>query len=285
MSDWLLLALGFVLGLVAAAVVWTRARPVFAEEIFARENYRGRIVPVGAGIVLAVAAVAAEAVFAVLGALDVDAVRATRGPRLLVVLAAVGYGLLGLVDDLAAGAGAERGFAGHLRALTEGRLTTGAVKLLGGGALAVALTGAAHPDGGVGWLIVDALVIALAANLGNLFDRAPGRAAKVALLAFAVLLVATGFDERLVGVAVIAGAALALFVPDLRERLMLGDAGSNVLGATAGLGVVLATGTTTRIVVLVVVAVLNVASEMVSFSRVIDRVPPLRYADRLGRRP
>jgi hypothetical protein len=87
------------------------------------------------------------------------------------------------------------------------------------------------------------------------------------------------------GVVVIAGAAVALFVPDLRERLMLGDAGSNVLGAAAGLGVVMTTGTVTRIIVLAVVAGLNVASEMVSFSRVIDRVPPLRYADRLGRLP
>jgi hypothetical protein len=284
MDDRLLLAVGFGLGLAAAAAVWRLARPVFAADLFGRENYRGRIVPVGAGIVLAVAAVTAEAVFSVLGGLEVDSVVETAGPRLVVLLAAVGYGLLGLLDDLA-GAGEERGFGGHLRALAEGRLTTGGVKLLGGGALALGLAGAAHPSAGVGWLIVDGLLIGLAANLGNLFDRAPGRVAKVALVAFAVLVVASGFDERLLGVVVIAGAAVALFVPDLRERLMLGDAGSNVLGAAAGLGVVMTTGTVTRIIVLAVVAGLNVASEMVSFSRVIDRVPPLRYADRLGRLP
>jgi hypothetical protein len=34
-----------------------------------------------------------------------------------------------------------------------------------------------------------------------------------------------------------------------------------------------------------VVLVLNLLSEAVSYSRVIDRVPPLRVADRLGRRP
>jgi hypothetical protein len=35
----------------------------------------------------------------------------------------------------------------------------------------------------------------------------------------------------------------------------------------------------------VVVAVLNLASEWVSFSRVIDAAPPLRAADRWGRQP
>ena len=40
-----------------------------------------------------------------------------------------------------------------------------------------------------------------------------------------------------------------------------------------------------RTAVLVVVAVLNLASERVSFSRVIGAVPPLRAADRWGRLP
>jgi UDP-GlcNAc:undecaprenyl-phosphate/decaprenyl-phosphate GlcNAc-1-phosphate transferase len=107
--------------------------------------------------------------------------------------------------------------------------------------------------------------------------------AKVALVAYFAVLLGAGFDGELTGVAVIAGAAAALLWPDLRERLMLGDAGSNVLGAVAGLGVVLSTALWVRVVVLVVVLALNLASEAVSFSKVIERVPPLRYADRLGR--
>ena len=83
----------------------------------------------------------------------------------------------------------------------------------------------------------------------------------------------------------IAGATLALLWPDLRERLMLGDTGANVLGATLGLSLVLTTAASTRTVVLVVVLALNLLSERVSFSRVIDRTPPLRALDRLGRLP
>ena len=66
---------------------------------------------------------------------------------------------------------------------------------------------------------------------------------------------------------------------------MLGDTGANVLGGTLGLAVVLTTSPATRTVTLVVVAALNLLSERVSFSRVIDRTPPLRWLDDLGRRP
>jgi hypothetical protein len=58
-----------------------------------------------------------------------------------------------------------------------------------------------------------------------------------------------------------------------------------VLGAALGLGVVLACAPGTRTVVLVAVALLNLVSERVSFSRVIAAVPPLRAADRFGRQP
>ena len=66
---------------------------------------------------------------------------------------------------------------------------------------------------------------------------------------------------------------------------MLGDAGANVLGAVLGLGVVITCSPGVRTVVLVLVAALNLASEWVSFSRVIAAVPPLRAADRWGRLP
>ena len=56
---------------------------------------------------------------------------------------------------------------------------------------------------------------------------------------------------------------------------MLGDVGANVLGAVVGLAVVLETSPTTRHVIVVVLLALNVISERVSFSRVIDRVPLL----------
>ena len=49
--------------------------------------------------------------------------------------------------------------------------------------------------------------------------------------------------------------------------------------------ILLATAPEVRTGALVVVAGLNLASEAVSFSKVIDATPPLRAIDRVGRRP
>lgn len=267
------------LGVVGGALAWSMLRATFAAPIFGRTNVRGVDVPVAVGVILPVVLVAAAALL-VLGD-RLDWVDLHDGALRTAVAAATGFGLLGLLDDLA-GDASSKGFAGHLRALGQRRLTTGAVKLFGGGAVAV-LVASAGSDERPGRLLADAALIALAANLANLLDRAPGRVAKAALLAAVPVALAAGVDDRLVGPAVIVGATAALLWPDLREQLMLGDTGANVLGATLGLSVVLTTAASTRTLVLVVVLALNLASERVSFSRVIDRTPPLRALDRLGR--
>jgi hypothetical protein len=50
-------------------------------------------------------------------------------------------------------------------------------------------------------------------------------------------------------------------------------------------GVVLSCSPATRVGVLIVVAALNLASEFVSFTSVIDAIAPLRWLDNLGRTP
>ena len=134
-------------------------------------------------------------------------------------------------------------------------------------------------------LLVDAVLIALAANLGNLLDRAPGRTIKAAGVAYVPLALVLGTGTVGVAIAPAMGAAFGLLGSDLRERLMLGDTGANVIGAVLGLGVVLGRGEATRITALVALIVLNVAAEIVSFSRIIDRVGWLRAIDRFGQRP
>jgi hypothetical protein len=201
--------------------------------------------------------------------------------RLAVVVTVLGLGLLGTVDDLL-GDATSRGFRGHLAALRERRLTTGLVKL--GGGAAVAVIACALLSRGRGQLLADGALVALAANLGNLLDRAPGRTIKVSLIAFLLLATAASAAE-LAAVAVVVGAGAGLLVPDVREQLMLGDAGANPLGGALGVGVVAACAPSTRVVVLVVLVALNLAAELVSFSRVIEAVPPLRAVDRWGRPP
>ena len=273
-----------VVGYLAARLTWLATRPVFALPALARRNYRGRVLPTATGVVLPLAAVLVEGGRAVTGSFGVGDGPATSFVRALVLLAALGFGVLGLIDDLAGDVGGDRGFRGHLRALAEGRVTTGALKLLGGGLVAL-LVVAPIVGESPGRLLADAALVALCANLGNLLDRAPGRTVKVGVGAFLLLALAAERTSALSGTAVVVGAALGLLLDDLHERLMLGDAGSNVLGAVLGLGVVAACGPAGRDIALVAVGALNVAGELVSFSRVIDAVPPLRAVDRAGRRP
>jgi hypothetical protein len=66
---------------------------------------------------------------------------------------------------------------------------------------------------------------------------------------------------------------------------MLGDAGANLLGFTVGVALYGAL-TDAQVVAAAAVAVaLNVVADTVTLSRVIDAMPPLRWFDRIGRRP
>lgn len=279
----MIVVVAFAAGTVAALLSWRLTAPAFAADVFTRQNYRDRLLPTAVGVLVALVALAVDAAVAVAIAAGAEPDTAAVGGLRLVSLTALAFALLGLLDDLGGG-GESGGFRGHLRSLAAGRLTTGAIKLFGGAAVGVVVVATIEPDS-LGRVLADGALVALAANLGNLFDRAPGRTTKVSLLALVALVLAVGAVPELAGVALVVGAGAGLLPADLAERLMLGDAGANVLGAVLGLGVVMCCAPATRTAVLVVVALLNLASERVSFSRVIDAVAPLRFADRWGRLP
>jgi UDP-GlcNAc:undecaprenyl-phosphate/decaprenyl-phosphate GlcNAc-1-phosphate transferase len=81
------------------------------------------------------------------------------------------------------------------------------------------------------------------------------------------------------------GAAIALLPEDLGERAMLGDAGANAIGALLGVAAAASLSRPARLVLLAAITGLTVASEVVSFTAVIERTPALRWLDMLGRRP
>jgi UDP-N-acetylmuramyl pentapeptide phosphotransferase/UDP-N-acetylglucosamine-1-phosphate transferase len=217
-----------------------------------------------------------------------------RAPRFLdtaplFLLVSVGFGLLGLLDDLW-GSREVGGFRGHLGSLARGRPTTGVVKLFGGIVLALFAAWRLHgplPFEAVAedWLprLLDAALIALAANTLNLLDVRPGRALfGFVLLALPtiVVLARDGSDRGgvLLGAAA-AGAALE-WLPDTRARAMMGDAGSNLLGAAAGLAAAIELSVGGRVALVAVLLGLNLLAERVSLSAIIERVPWLRAVDR-----
>ena len=244
-----------------------------------RTNYRGRTVSLSGGLA---AATGATVVAAVAGGTG----RASAAGA----LATAGAGLLGLVDDLTPDPGAARGLRGHLRALSRGEVTTGALKLLGIPALSVAaaalLDRQTSRPGAPARRSLDVLcsgaLIAGTANLVNLFDLRPGRALKVTGALTAPVLLSAGPAGRTA--AGTCGVLAAAWTDDLGERTMLGDPGANALGALAGTALALLPSARVRTGALAGVVALIMASEKVSFSAVIERVPVLRAVDTWGRR-
>jgi Glycosyl transferase family 2 len=163
---------------------------------------------------------------------------------------------LGLADDL--WAGPERGFRAHFRA---GR-TTGVLKLVG-----IPLVGLLATR-----KLSGALLVGLAANFLNQLDTRPGRALKAYLIAAA-------------GVKAPLGTAVLLLPYDLRERTMLGDAGSNALGAMLGLSSVSRLTGRSRWLAIGALAGLTALGERRSLGSLIERTPFVSWLDRLGREP
>jgi UDP-GlcNAc:undecaprenyl-phosphate/decaprenyl-phosphate GlcNAc-1-phosphate transferase len=256
-----------------AAYALLRARPPAGAAAWTRTNHRGESVTLLAGPAVTIGCIA--------GALAADA---SPRDRLAAVLAAGGAAAFGGYDDLA-GDRRSSGFRGHLGALRHGELTTGAVKLAGIGASALAA--ALVADGGsrnVGAAdrVINAALVAGSANLVNLFDLRPGRAIKVTALGGGLLAAGPG-GAAAIGAPV--AAAAALLPEDLGERAMLGDAGANALGAMLGVAAATTLRRRDRLAMLSVIVGLTAASEFVSFTRVIERTGPLRWLDMLGRRP
>ena len=260
-----------------------------------RVNFRGRTVSLRGGVGVAAGAVAASVQLGrALGA------GAGMRPAAAAVAATGAAGAAGLIDDLDAGAHdgdtPAKGLKGHLSALARGRVTTGAVKIavIGSGALVAGVLLARHraaaaplrrPAATALDAVVSAVTIASWADVHNLLDLRPGRALKAAALLTAPLLA----DRRRAAAASRAlaagclGAAAAALPGDLMEETMLGDTGANALGALAGTALAAHPARPVRVAAAAAGTGLVLASERVSFTRVIARTPALAALDAVGR--
>lgn len=277
-----------------------------------RTNFHGATVSLRGGVAMAGASVASAAVASALS----DQPRAALGGA----VAALGGGVAGYIDDVDQGAHdggkVAKGLKGHLGALAHGQVTTGVIKIAGIGASALAASAlvgskATSVSGKAADLALNTVLIAGTANLANLLDLRPGRALKATVLvatplsyfsAAAAKTPASGASgaasatpaapasasgasaQRLLASGLNAAAITAL-VEDLQETTMLGDTGANAAGALLGTSLAandswkLRLGTTLGVVGLIL------ASEKVSFSKVIAANPALNWLDQLWRRP
>ena len=210
-------------------------------------------------------------------------------PRAAAAVVGAVSGLVGGYDDLA-GARPEqardKGLAGHLAALRAGRVSAGAVKVAGIGAAAAVAALLTRRGRGAGALVDGVLttgLVAGTANLVNLLDLrpGPGRRRPVPWPPRPTLGGPAGRTGRRAARRHPRGAARgpgrAGHARRLRrQRRSARCSASGWPPSPAG---------RRRAGLLAGVVALTLASEKVSFTKVIEATPGLRELDRLGRRP
>jgi UDP-GlcNAc:undecaprenyl-phosphate GlcNAc-1-phosphate transferase len=287
-------SLPLVVSLVVAALVGGPLVRALRDHGLVRENFRGTPLPFPIGAAIPVAALVALIPLALLQELgDTEVFEAGAYPAVTYV---VGVALLGLLDDLvgsgvfgqgprAAGRAHDeappRGWRGHARAIFSGGFSTGAAKAAG--SLGIALFALSGQGYSTEEYLLGTGVLVLATNLFNLLDLRPGRSAKALLLLGVALTLGSLDADGLWTVGLFLGPVLVLLPLDLRERGMLGDTGSNAIGAVAGVWLIATLDTTGQAVALAAMALITLYGEFRSISRMIDRTPGLRHLDSLGR--
>jgi len=198
----------------------------------------------------------------------------------LFILGLISICWLGFIDDML-GQRDTLGFKGHFGALFKGRLTTGGLKALGGGLIALfvaVFNSQGWPD-----IIINTLILALFTNTLNLLDLRPGRAIKGFLIFFLAILAAARGSIDLLLISPLLGAILAYFPSDLKARAMMGDAGSNVLGFSLGYLAAFSLSMTARLAVLIILVGIHLYTEKFSLTKTIENNILLRGIDELGR--
>jgi UDP-GlcNAc:undecaprenyl-phosphate GlcNAc-1-phosphate transferase len=270
-------ALPFVIATAGAAILAPGLLRALVDGGHVRANYRQRPVAFPFGLLSVAGALLALIPLALLERLDLT--RVFHPETLIVVVYVLGVAFLGLLDD--AFGGTPRGWRGHGRALLDLRVSTGALKAAGSLGLAFyALGFAGLPTGR--WLLGSAVLV-LATNVFNLLDLRPGRATKMFVLLGAGLTIGAASVRTLWALGLFAGPALIAGAYDLRERAMLGDTGANLLGALAGLWLVLSLSEIGQLVALALLLAITVYGELRSITELVERVPLLRELDSWGR--
>jgi len=247
-----------------------------------RVNFRGENLAFPLGAVLVLAAMVSLAPLAVL---DERAGLDLLEPdlrRWIVYL--LGIAFLGLLDDsLGMGSSPDtpRGWRGHASAVMRGHLSTGAFKAIGALALAAyVVTGTGNEWPGY---LADIALLILATNLFNLFDLRGGRVEKALLILLAGICLIGWTIQPIELLGVFVGPFVVGLYFTLRNKAMLGDTGSNLAGAIAGVWFLTELGDTGRLIALAVVVGVTIYGEFRSISGFIDRFPPLRFIDSVGR--
>ncbi|WP_084111526.1 MraY family glycosyltransferase [Paramaledivibacter caminithermalis] len=239
---------------------------------FLKKNYKGALIPNSMGIIFIF-----NMLFVSLFIL-IFIIRINYTEIYIFLLGTLVMGITGLLDDFI-GNNDIKGFKGHISMLLKLKLTTGGIKAIFGGVVAI-LISLTISSNFLNFL-TNILVISLFTNFINLVDLRPGRALKVFFVFSMPLLFFVNGIYRIILLSFI-GAASAYFSHDIKGRSMLGDVGSNCLGIILG---IIATSLEFNIKTLLIIFLIlaNLYSEIYSFTKLINKNKILNFFDELGR--
>ncbi len=192
-----------------------------------------------------------------------------------------GMGFLGFIDDFL-GDSESKGFKGHIYCLLfKKEISTGLLKAFFG--FILSLTAVSFLKEGFYVILLSALLIPLTTNAINSLDLRPGRAIK-SFLVISLLLLIFGRNSDTPFLLAPFLATILVYLPyELKEQVMLGDSGANILGGGLGYIIILSFSIRIQIFVLLGLIIFQLFCEVYSISKIIDSNRFLTYLDSLGR--
>ncbi len=274
MYSYIFKSIIFILGLVGTYLMIPLFKNLLVESNCIRPNYKGEMIPVSMGIVFLPMIIINGIILAFF---TVDFI--SLSCLFIFIFGMMAMFFAGIIDDTIGNRDVS-GLKGHFKSLFKGTLTTGGFKALFGGFVGLIISVSISKD--IIDIVVNTLVIALSTNLMNLFDLRPGRAIKVYLvIMITIFFTLSGYIQILP--LLILPNVLAYFNFDLKAKAMMGDTGSNVLGISIGILMVLGYTLKVRIVWLVFLVLIHLLTEKFSLTKITEKNKVLNFIDRLGR--
>ena len=264
----------FALGLVGTYLMIPLFKNLLVESNCIRPNYKGEMIPVSMGIVF-LPMIIINGIIVAFFTVDFVSISCL----FIFIFGIMAMFFAGIIDDTIGNRDVS-GLKGHFKSLFKGKLTTGGFKALFGGFVGLIISVCISKN--IADIIVNTLVIALSTNLMNLFDLRPGRAIKVYLvIMIAIFFTLTGYVQILP--LLILPNVLAYFNYDLKAKAMMGDTGSNVLGISIGILMVMGYTFKVRVSWLVFLVLIHILTEKFSLTKIIEKNKVLNFIDKLGR--
>ena len=263
----------FLIGFFGTKLIIPLFKNMLVNSNIVRPNYKGDMIPVCMGIVFLPMLIINAVLLILLREVNMVYL-------LLFVLGSISMFFIGSLDDIIGNRNVS-GLKGHFKSLFKGELTTGGFKALFGGFIGVLIASAISYK--ITDVVIGTLIIALSTNLMNLLDLRPGRAIKGYLaIMVSLLLILKNENVKTLSLLILPNV-LAYFNLDLKAKSMMGDTGSNVLGISIGILIVMGCSLKVRVGWLIFLILMHLLTEKYSLTKIIENNKVLNYIDNLGR--